>query len=49
MTSYTKELDNGNVKRESKMVIPPSQGMNQSITRMNINEDQQPQNQMITQ
>jgi hypothetical protein len=31
------------------MVIPLSQGMNQSITRMNTNEDQSPQNQMMTQ
>ena len=31
------------------MVIPPSQGMNQSITRMNTNEDQSPRNQMMTQ
>ena len=29
------------------MVIPPSQGMNQSITRMNTNEDQSPRNQMM--
>ena len=31
------------------MVIPPSRGMNQSIMRMNTNEDQSPQNQMMTQ
>ena len=31
------------------MVIPPSQEMNESITRMNTNEDQSPQNQMMTQ
>ena len=30
------------------MVIPPSQAMNQSIIRMNTNEDQSPQNQMMT-
>ena len=31
------------------MVIPPSRGTNQSITRMNTNEDQSPWNEMITQ
>jgi hypothetical protein len=31
------------------MVIPPSRGMNQSITSMNTNEDQSPHNQMMTQ
>ena len=29
------------------MVIPSSRGMNQSIIRMNTNEDQSPRNQMI--
>ena len=29
------------------MVIPPCQGVNQSITRININEDQSPQNQRM--
>ena len=31
------------------MDIPPSRGMNQSITRMNTNEYQSPRNQMMTQ
>ena len=31
------------------MVIPPSQEMNQSITRMNTNKYQSPYNQMLTQ